>query len=287
MQVLKVTFGVILLGICVLFSLRFYGLGQYYQVYDHPVMKLPTPWVIAWGGDSQAGPSHTKKALLAASGIEGVFLGVNLQMNAEKHFYVIPAGLAISKEESFKKFKELTDAEVKSINLGEGESPLTLEEFLNEFPNQPVLLWINDNIENIDLRLEPILKKYLSRSNILIHSEFDNVVKSLKKLLPELLYGTGVGQRVRMLMLGSLWLEPAASIDGDFLIAPLKEQGVNAVSLELKKEILRRQKVFILGPLNNISDNDQAVTFGATGYLTSFPRDLKNKLQAPSARVDL
>jgi hypothetical protein len=113
------------------------------------------------------------------------------------------------------------------------------------------------------------------------------VVKNLKKLLPEILYGTGVGQRIRMLMLGSLWLEPAASIDGDFLIAPLKEQGINSVSPELIAEIQRRQKVFIMGPINNISDNDQALTFGARGYLTSFPRDLKNKLQAPSARVDL
>jgi hypothetical protein len=78
------------------------------------------------------------------------------------------------------------------------------------------------------------------------------------------------------------------TVDGDFLISPLKEQGVSAVSPELKAEIHRRQKVFILGPLNNLADNDQAISFGATGYLTSFPRDLKNKLPAPSARrVDL
>jgi hypothetical protein len=134
-------------------------------------MKIPTPWVIAWGGDSHAGSSHTKKAFLAASGIEGVFLGANIQMNADKHFYVIPQGFLNSKVDPSKKFKELTDAEVKSLDLGEGKSPLSLEDLLNQFPNQPVLLWINDNIENIDLRLEPILKKNLSRSNLLNHSE--------------------------------------------------------------------------------------------------------------------
>lgn len=287
MQVLKVTFAVLLLVISAIFSLRFYGLGQQYQAYDHPITKLSTPWVMAWGGDQQAGPSHSKKALLAAAELEGVFLAVNIQMNAEKHFFAIPPKIANPQVSSAKKFQDLTDSEVKGLDVGGGESPLSLEEVLEIASHRPLLLWIYDNIENIDLRLQPLLKKHGDNSNLLIHSEYDNVVGSLKKLLPQILYGTGVGQRIRALMLGSMWLEPVATIDGDFLVSPLKERGVSSVSPELKTEIQRRQKIFILGPLNDISENDQALTFGATGYLTAFPRDLKNKLQAPSTRVDL
>lgn len=287
MQVLKVIIGVILSLICVLISLRFYGLSQQFQAYDHPLMRRPAPWVIAWGGDLGSGPSHTRRALREAATISGVILGLNVQMNANKHFFILPQGLNLDLNGVARKFSEMNDLEVKNIDLGSGESPLALEEVMQEFSQVPILLWINDNIENIDLRLEPILKKYAQRSNILIHSEYDNVTKSIKKLLPQLIYGTGVGQRIRMLMLSSLWLEPVASVDGDVLISPLMEQGVSAVSDSMKIELGRRQKIFILGPLNDLAANDQALSFGATGYLTSFPRDLKNKLTASSTDVDL
>ena len=125
--------------------------------------------------------------------------------------------------------------------------------------------------------MEPLLKKYATQSNILIHSEYDNVGKSLKKLLPQLLYGTGVGQRIRMLMLGSIGLEGVASLDGDFLVSPIKEHGVSSLSGELKNELIHRKKIFILGPLMSIHENEQAIKFGATGYLTVYPKDLINK----------
>jgi hypothetical protein len=287
MQVVKVTFGVLLFGICALFSLRFYGLSQRYQAYDHPVLKIPTPWVLAWGGDQSVSASHSRTALQAAYHLEGVMLAANIQINANKHFFVVPVEYDLSKARTDRKFIDLTDAEVGKLDLGDGKAPLPLEEFLALYSERPVLLWVGDNVENIDLRLEPILKKQRHPQNILLHSEYDVVVKSLKKLLPEMLYGTGVGQRIRMLMLGSLWLETVSPLDGDFLIAPLKQQGVSAISIELKDEVLRRQKVFILGPLNDIAANDQALAFGASAYLTAFPADLKNKLSAHSAGVDL
>lgn len=287
MQVLKVTFGVLLFSICALFSLRFYGLGQKYQAYDHPLLKLPTPLVIAYGGDSDVAPSHSRKAFEAAQGMGGVFLAANVHMNAQKHFYVIPPEGTKEFNLNGKKIAEMSDSEVLNLKHSNGESPIELSDFLDQFKSIPILLILADNIENIDLRIEPILKKYNDRANIMVHSEYDNVCSSIKKLLPQFLYGTGVGQRVRALMLGSLWLEPAAKIDGDFLIAPLKEGRVKSISKELKNEVERRQKLFILGPLDDEQKVDEAVSFGASGYLTTKPNYLKNKLSAPSARVDL
>lgn len=276
MSVVKVTAAVLALFLSAWGILRFYGLSQAYQVYDHPLMTKNKPWILAWGGELEDGPSHSLKALRGAAQQDGVILAINLQMNAEKHFFAIPMGLNLGS----KKIVDLSDAEIKSLDLGEGEAPLPLESILEEFKQTPILIWVSDNIENIDLRLEPIFKKYPSRQNLMIHSEFDNVVKSIKKLIPDLLYGTGVGQRVRVLMLGSMGLEPVATIDGDFLVTPLKERGVSAVSVAMKEELMRRQKIFILGPLNDISANNQALSFGATGYLTSYPRDLKKKLNS-------
>lgn len=276
MSVLKVTAAVLVIFLSAWGLLRFYGLSQAYQVYNHPLMTKNKPWVLAWGGELEEGPSHSMKALKGAAKQDGVMLAINLQMNAEKHFFAFPQGLSLGS----KKIVDLSDAEMRSLDLGGGESPLPLEHILEEFSQTPILIWVNDNIENIDLRLEPIFKKYPSRQNLMIHSEFDNVVKSIKKLIPDLLYGTGVGQRVRFLMLGSIGLEPATTIDGDFLIAPLKERGVNSISVAMKEELVRRQKIFILGPLNDISANNQALSFGATGYLTSYPRDLKKKLNS-------
>lgn len=287
MSPVKVVIGVLLMLICVLFSLRFHGLSQSYQAYDHPLVKWPRPWILAWGGNVEQGPSHTRLALRGVHSMENVILAVNVEMNADKHFYLVPQGFLRSAGATSKKLIELSDEEVSRINLGQEEAPLRLEDALESYASKPLMLWINDNIENIDLRLQPILKKYSSRSQIIIHSEYDNVVKSIKKLLPQLLYGTGVGQRVRLLMLSSLWLEPIAPVDGDLLVSPLSTQGISVVSPKVRSEVERRQKVFILGPLNTPEANSEALSLGADGYLTAFPADLQNKLKESSRKVDL
>lgn len=274
MQVFKVTVAVLVLFLAAWVGLRFFGLSQNYQAYDHPLMVRSKPWIIAWGGEQEAGPSHTRVALRSAVEERDVILGVNILMNREKHFFALPSGSVT--------IAELSDEEVKKIDLGQGQSPMSLEEILQEFGQNPLLLWVSDNAENIDLRLNPILSQFKHRNQLLVQSEFDNVVKSLKTLIPDLLYGTGVGQRIRLLMLSSLGLEPVAPIDGDFVITPIKERSIPSLSIEMKDEVTRRQKLFIIGPLNKVSENDQALSFGATGYLTAFPRDLKKKLKLNS-----
>jgi hypothetical protein len=285
MQALKVIIGVLILGISALSSLRFYGLGQTFQVFDHPILKQPRPWILAWGGDLEAGLSHSRSALQAAKKLEGVILAVNVEMTADKHFFVVPPGLA--QQQQGQVLSQLRDGDVQALDLGGGQGPQRLEQFLIETAPMPVLLWIRDNIENIDLRLRPILERHANESRILIHSEYDNVVKSIKKLFPQFLYGTGVGQRVRLVMLSSLWLEPVAAIDGDLLISPLRERGVRVVNPALISEVERRQKLFIIGPLNDSAANEQGVSIQASGYLTSYPNDMKNKILQRSTGVDL
>lgn len=272
MSVLRVTLAVLTLFICAFFTLRFYGLNQSYQVYDHPIMKRPTPWILAWGGDCSVGPSHSRKALQAAAQMNEVFLAVGVHLSKDKHFYILPdrQNLIIN---------EMKDEDIARIDLGEGEAPLSLDQFFVEFSNRPTLLWVKDNLENIDLRLEPILKKHPNPHQILIHSEYDNVVSSIKKLKSDLIYGTGVGQRIRALMLGSLFLESIATIDGDFVLAPLKERGVTPISKELINEIARRKKIVVLGPLLDKEQNEKAIKLGATGYLTCHPSDLRSKFK--------
>jgi len=278
MQVIRVTAAVLILFLCTWIMLRFYGISQVYQTYDHPLMKKEKPWILAWGGELEDGPSHSREALQSAAKQDGVILAINLQINAEKHFFAIPQDFKIKNE--IVNINNLSDSETLSLDLGDGKSPLSLEQFFDEFGNSPLLIWVRDNNENIDLRLEPIFKKYKSHAQLIVHSEFDNVVNSIKKLIPDLLYGTGVGQRVRLLMLVSIGLESIATVDGDLLIAPLHEGKISAISVELKEEIIRRQKIFIIGSLNDVSANNQALSFGATGYLTSYPRDLKKKLNS-------
>lgn len=291
MAVLKVTISILSLMIAAFVSLRFLGLSQKYQEYDHPLMKKPTPWVLAWGGDSSEGPSHGQIAIQAASNYSNTILALDIRLNKEKHFYAVSQEFVNKNQLNI---LEMTDHEVKSIDLGDGEHPLSLEEILLKFSKLPLFFWVRDNVENIDLRLEPILKKHLAQSKIsqtsqasqisqvsqiMIHSDYDNVLKSVKSLIPNLLYGTGVGQRVRILMLSSLWLEPIATIDGDFWVSPLKGHGVVSVPELLKQELSRRKKHLIVGPLLNPKDNDEAMLIEPSGYLTAFPKDLINKLE--------
>lgn len=286
MQIIKVTLGLFLLTITAFFSLKFYGLSQTYEPYDHPLFKKPLPWIFALGGDKEAGPSHSGAAINRALEEKGVILAVHLLLNAQNHFYGVPIEYQTQKfHQDGKVFSQLVDSEVMALNLGNGESPLSLEQILEKVGTAPVFLWIGDNRENSDLLLERVLRNQKSMGHFFIHSEFDVINKSIKKLLPQLLFGTGVGQRTRLLMLGSIGLESLGAVDGDFVVSPLKQQGVSVISEEMGVELARRKMPFIIGPLEEESQIQEAITKkGAGGYMTGYPQKLKRLIDAVAPR---
>lgn len=289
MAFLKILVGSIVFVFFVWGSLILYGKMQSFIPYDHPIMKIEFPWVMAYGGDSAHYPSHTKLAFDSAIVKPQVWLAVDVFLSAENHFYAIPANFVNPTQ---KPWSSLTDAEIENIDAGQQSlNPIQkllntiqtsqetklhfykLEDLLALYPQTHFLLWFRDNVRDLDLIISSALKRIPNIENrIIINSEYDVVLRSLKEQLPRWVYGCGVGEKTRFLMMDSLQLIAVTSLKGDFYLSSLKQGKVNLVNPELHAELKRRYLPFILGPLETEKDVNDALRLSPEGYLTTDPK---------------
>lgn len=147
-----------------------------------------------------------------------------------------------------------------------------LVDLLRQYPNRKFMLNILSNSININAQVLAAAKAMIERKNIAMQSEFDIVIRALKESFSDLPYGTSQSDRLRFNTFQSLapWqggLLPATPFRGDFYFAPLLWRKIPMMSHEIAAEIRRRQKVLILGPLENEKELQQAESLGADGFL--------------------
>jgi hypothetical protein len=282
MALIKIILGCLLTMALFWFSLKFYGESQRFIAYDHPLEQEAGPWVMAYGGESSAYPSHTFPAIEASLRNPKNWLAFDVFMSAERSFYLIPRNY-IAKEDK-RPWVKWNDREIAMLDAGadfkssEGTYPYKgidlqfpkLETVIAKYPEAKFFLWFRDNERDLDLIIASFLKRFPKLENrVLIYSEYDVVMRSLKEQLPRWVYGSADGERTRLLMFDALRLQSAATIKGDFYFTPLKSGSVKMISETIKHEIERRQLPLILGPLMNDSEVNDAVKLSPKGFITT------------------
>lgn len=229
MQLVKITLGTFLIIGILYFTAKFYSLSIGYAPYDHPLLKKQTPWIVLDCKESTC--------LREANSVPNFFAGLHIRFNQE------------------------------TKTLGVVGFEKAIEDILNENPNLSFLLSVDDNIQEIDLMLEAKVRLLKKTDNIIVTSEFDNVVGSLKRLVPQLIYGTGAGQKARLIMLDSIGLAGFPEVDGDIVLSPITQGKVKLINFSVKNEIERRKKHIIIGPLSTESAVIDAINLNPSGYL--------------------
>lgn len=281
MAIVKIILGCFIVIFLSWFSFKFYGENQRYTPYDHPLIQDAGPWVMAYGGESSSYPSHTMVAIDAALKNPKVWLALDISMSADRSFYAIPHDyFAKEDKRAWVKWK---DHEIERLDAGEnfksadGAFPYKnqnlkfpkLEEIMSKYPSAKFFLWFRDNEKDMDLIIASFLKKFPGLENrVLIYSEYDVVMRSLKEQLPRWVYGSADGERTRFLMFDAVGLQSAATLNGDFYFTPLKQGTVKMISETIKHEVERRQLPLILGPLMTDVEIEEAVRLLPRGYLT-------------------
>jgi hypothetical protein len=282
MALVKIIVGCFIALSVLWYTFRFFGEHQQFVAYDHPLVKEDGPWVMAYGGDSKSYPSHSLVALEAAQRNPKLWLAVDVYMSAERSFYVIPQGFQVKDDK--RPWVQWKDHELNRVDAGEnfksGEGTFPyrgvdmgfpkLDAVIKKFPKTKMLLWFRDNERDLDLIIASFLKKYQGLENrALIYSDYDVVMRSLKKQLPRWVYGSAAGDKTRFLMFEAFQLQSAANLNGDFYFAPLKQISVQTMSEAIKKEIERRYLPLILGPLLSEGDIQEAVKLAPKGFVTT------------------
>lgn len=154
-------------------------------------------------------------------------------------------------------------AELRSLDL----ELLKLEDVLSLYSKNKFIISIKNNAENIHTHFISLVEKLKIEKQILIHSDYDIVIKSIKEERPLYTFGTTLSEIMRLKTFSTVFLTPAISIKGDALISKLSYKNRVLVTENLIKEIRRRQKYVFLGPLSSPEEISEAEKLHPDGLI--------------------
>lgn len=263
MKLLFISLGTLTVVAVLYATLRLWGLAQPQPVYDHPWLQPQGfQWIV------KVDSLETADRLLKT--YPHIVFWLNVRMSQDEKLFVHDAGII----ESFLSPQKLSPDKYK------GDKPYfysyndlliyfpeirELQSFLKQAPHQRFIINIQDNAYNIHEVLSRQLKDF--EKQILIQSEIDVVLKSLKELRPRWLYGLSTPELVKMNTLNSVGLGMTPSLRADVWISPLTIKKRSVFDSSLQTEIKRRNKKIFLGPVFQSTDLESARTFKIDGLI--------------------
>lgn len=262
--------------------LRLWGEGQVFQAYEHPF----------WAANQTQDRTESKEREIAvvvnsfaiadeAVAIsDKIILYLDVRMSHDGKLFVhhkglvepllTPEKLGASKYRGDKPyFYSLDELRVYFPDL------LEVGTFLQRYPQQRFILNIQDNADSIHTAILKLLLDFKSEKRVLIQSEIDVVIKSLRVEQPTWLYGSSRPEITRILSLQSLGLESVPSIRADVWITPLKYKGREIFNEGLERELHRRFKKVFIGPLENLGEATEAQPYKIDGLIFSSISEFK------------
>jgi hypothetical protein len=262
MNLIKIAFFTLVALMTLFFSFKIGGLSSSYTPYDPPLLKAPQPWIILQFPES-FDKQETLQSLLSTQ--NNFWIGLEVRLCKDGTFYA--ASTAFLKAHSMNNLLSLTSTQIEQMNsIGNLQK---VEDIIAKYSKQNFVLFIKDDQKEIDLRLQAFLTRTKASDRILIDSEYDNVLTSLKELHPLGLFGSGIGERTRMLMMSGLYIESISSLKGDAWITPLYQGKAPLLNQHLRAELSRRYIPLIIGPINNANEYQEAKKFTPNGYILS------------------
>lgn len=252
MRVLFISIVSVVVLFIVLLIARFWGMGQQHPPFQHPFFEgAPAPMIVV--------KAQTEAELQEV-----------LQKKPEAAIWL---DVTTSKDPKLLVFTQDLDSKEMSIEAYRGPKtrayPLQqlqnirpevreLRDVIGRYPQQKFVLNIIDNVEGVHTGLSDALKDLSPEKRILLQSNYNVIMTSLKELAPLWLYGCSQADLMRFLTFESMWILPSTPFKGDVFIAPFTLLGRPAFHESTLEEIRRRQKKIVLGPALNKTEFDAA-----------------------------
>lgn len=264
MGIMRVVFisavAIIVLFIVLLIS-RLWGLGQQYPEFKHPFFEGPSSPLIIIKINSEKELEEAVRKKPDA----GYWLDVE-STNDQK--IIVFAHDLEQKEMSIQAYRgpkplAYSFSQLQTVRPEVRE----LRKILLQYPTQKFILNILDNVVGIHTGLSEHLKGLSPEQRILIQSNYNVILTSLKELEPFWLYGCSQADLMRFLTFESMWILPATPFKGDVYIAPFILVGRPAFHESTLEEIRRRNKKVILGPVLDKKEFDDALRLKSDGII--------------------
>lgn len=253
MRVLFISVVSVVVLFIVLLTSRLWGLGQQYPEFEHPFFENGTPPAIIIKVKSETEMAEALKAKPDAM----IWLDVQTTQDRKLIVFSLDLNPQQMSIEAYRGPKSLAYPFQQLKNMR--PEIQELREIAAKYPQQKFVLNILDNVEGVHTGLAETLKSLSPEKRILLQSNYNVIMTSLKELEPFWLYGCSQADLMRFLTFESMWILPATPFKGDVYIAPFVLLGRPAFHETTLEEVRRRKKKIVLGPALDKKEFDDAV----------------------------
>jgi hypothetical protein len=241
MRIILVTIGVLFVCFIGLLTTKYWGLSQVYPVYQHAFFEPSSDGSVILFTDT-TGYSRDE-VLNVLAGAENLFLNVAFTSD---HILVLP----IQKLE--KNVRNFSYADLKEKSFGIEE----LAPYIKQ--NRRIIFNLLENTRAEHEVFVENLKKigYDKATNFLVMSDYEAPIKALKELAPTYVYGTTRPEILKIVAMKSMNILEAVSLRADALVQPLKLRNKDFYDDEVFKEMRRRHKIVIVGPISSVQRSE-------------------------------
>jgi hypothetical protein len=252
MKLLGISVASLILAFLLWLLLSVFSGQQTYQAYDHPLLAF-NKQVIA----VEPGTFHAATQFV---GQQGGALYLKLHMSQDGQFFT-------AKEETLSQlYKELQKDPQKF--RGPKTFLYTYDELkahsedlipVKAWLQLPAQFWIFDilsNVLNVDQNLTHFIESEKLQDKVIIRSDADIIVSTLKEKKPLWIYGSSQSDITQLLTMASAWLEGMPRFNRDVYFTPMEIQGRDMLNAKVFAEIRKRKKKLAIGPVH--TDLDRA-----------------------------
>jgi hypothetical protein len=260
MRVVILSLGAVLILFISVLITRFWGQGQQFVDFQHPFFQAASPLYII-----KAKQESDIDEALTAQPLAGIWLDVETTLDKKVIVFTRDFSEKELSMEAYRGPKSMAYdfQRLKNIRPEIKE----LKEVIAQYPQQHFILNILDNVENVHVAITQALKGLHAEKRILLQSNFNIVMSSIKELEPFWLYGCSQADLMRFLTFESMWVLPAAPFKGDVFISPYKLMNREAFNEEILQDVRRRKKKIVLGPILQRTDFADALRLKADGIV--------------------
>jgi len=247
---------IIIVSLCSIFVVflcfwivKLWGQSQVFPEYKHPMYSISSSEPIEFIKPSYA---HLEKEIQ-----EKTFLFLDVAITLDQKL-VAPKRLWSQKEKSI---QYLNYDEIKN-------DALLLQNYKEILKKKKIIFNLIENSqaahENFFYNMQQLdLEK---GDNFIVTSPYEAPIKALKDLAPSFLFATTQPEILKILAMGSMYLYEAVNIRADLILHPLKIRNQGFFTEDFLKELRRRRKRIIVGPISE-AEKTEAVKLSPYGLV--------------------
>ena len=251
MRIVLVTICSLIASLIVFWTVKFWGRSLHFTAYDHPIYTFyninSKPIIFV-----KPLPTNLESTL---TGADNLYLDVASTADQK---VVLPRKIWGAKEKPIR-YSMYEDIKSDVVLLSDCKEKLA---------NKKIIFNLFENAQAGHAIFFDEIKKmgWEKGENLIVTSPYEAMAKALKDIAPALLYGSTQPEILRLVAMKSMMLIEAVSFRADVVIHPPLIRNQNFYTEDLLREIKRRHKKIIVGPINS-ADLDVAQQLNPLGII--------------------